>query len=102
MQEVLRSHSVSENSFGKVCTIIDKVSHNKILAAWFVHIDHQYQTLMSDYVLISGYLCKEIEKIMIEEIMKELKLTGMSAVAVEELLQVLSIKSLEKLEGGVP
>lgn len=34
-----------------------------------------------------------------EDIKKDLKLAGMSEVAVEDLLQVLSIKSLEKLEG---
>ncbi|OWM69690.1 hypothetical protein CDL15_Pgr025539 [Punica granatum] len=63
LQEVLGSYSVPENSFGKVCVIIDK-----------------------------------LEKIPVDEIKKELKLVGMSEVAIEELLQVLSIKSLEKLE----
>ncbi|KAG8647211.1 hypothetical protein MANES_09G066100v8 [Manihot esculenta] len=63
-KEVLRRNSISENLFGKVCIIIDK-----------------------------------IEKIPISEIKKDLKSVGMSEKAVEELLQVLSIKSLTKLEG---
>ncbi|KDP29162.1 hypothetical protein JCGZ_16551 [Jatropha curcas] len=63
LQEVLKCYSISENLFGKVCIIIDK-----------------------------------IEKIPIDEIKKELKSVGMSEEAVEELLQVLSIKSLTKLE----
>lgn len=42
---------------------------------------------------------KQIGKIPVEDIKKDLKLTGMSEVAVDNLLQVLSIKSLEKLEG---
>lgn len=40
----------------------------------------------------------KIEKIPLDEIKKELKSTGVSEEAVEELLQVLSIKSLAKLE----
>ncbi|KAK3406791.1 hypothetical protein EUGRSUZ_K02931 [Eucalyptus grandis] len=63
LQEVLRSYSVPEDSFGRVCVIIDKIG-----------------------------------KIPVEDIKKDLKLAGMSEVAVEDLLQVLSIKSLEKLE----
>ncbi|EEF42906.1 histidine--tRNA ligase, chloroplastic/mitochondrial [Ricinus communis] len=63
LQEVLRCYSISDNLFGKVCIIIDK-----------------------------------IEKIPVAEIKKELKSVGMSEEAVEELLQVLSIKSLTKLE----
>uniref|UniRef100_A0A2C9VAN5 histidine--tRNA ligase n=1 Tax=Manihot esculenta TaxID=3983 RepID=A0A2C9VAN5_MANES len=66
LQEVLRRNSISENLFGKVCIIIDK-----------------------------------IEKIPISEIKKDLKSVGMSEKAVEELLQVLSIKSLKKLEGWI-
>ncbi|KAF2312155.1 hypothetical protein GH714_028308 [Hevea brasiliensis] len=61
--EVLRCYSISENLFGKVCIIIDK-----------------------------------IEKIPLDEIKKDLKSVGMSEEAIEELLQVLSIKSLTKLE----
>ncbi|KAI3441441.1 Histidine--tRNA ligase [Psidium guajava] len=63
LQEVLRSYSVPEDSFGRVCVIIDKIG-----------------------------------KIPVEDIKKDLKLAGMSEVAVDDLLQVLSIKSLEKLE----
>lgn len=63
LQEVLRSYSVPEDSFGRVCVIIDKIG-----------------------------------KIPVEDIKKDLKLAGMSEVAIEDLLQVLSIKSLEKLE----
>ncbi|KAL3716974.1 hypothetical protein ACJRO7_008538 [Eucalyptus globulus] len=63
LQEVLRSYSVPEDSFGRVCVIIDKIG-----------------------------------KIPVEDIKKDLKLAGMSKVAIEDLLQVLSIKSLEKLE----
>ncbi|KAF8006051.1 hypothetical protein BT93_K0367 [Corymbia citriodora subsp. variegata] len=63
LQEVLRSYSVPEDSFGRVCVIIDKIG-----------------------------------KIPVEDIKKDLKLSGMSEVAVEDLLRVLSIKSLEKLE----
>ncbi|XP_030537336.1 histidine--tRNA ligase, chloroplastic/mitochondrial [Rhodamnia argentea] len=63
LQEVLMSYSVPEDSFGRVCVIIDKIG-----------------------------------KIPVEEIKKDLKHAGMSEVAVEDLLQVLSIKSLEKLE----
>ncbi|KAJ9184329.1 hypothetical protein P3X46_004063 [Hevea brasiliensis] len=62
-KEVLRCYSISENLFGKVCIIIDK-----------------------------------IEKIPLDEIKKDLKSVGMSEEAIEELLQVLSIKSLTKLE----
>ncbi|XP_010558175.1 PREDICTED: histidine--tRNA ligase, chloroplastic/mitochondrial [Tarenaya hassleriana] len=40
----------------------------------------------------------KIEKIPVEEIKKELRLTGISEEAIEQLLEVLSIKSLEKLE----
>ncbi|GLT25717.1 hypothetical protein SLA2020_008270 [Shorea laevis] len=40
----------------------------------------------------------KIEKIPIDEIKRELKSTGLSEEAIEELLQVLSIKSLMKLE----
>ena len=40
-----------------------------------------------------------MEKISIDEITKELKSLGMSEEAINELLQVLSVKSLEKLEG---
>ncbi|XP_021289216.1 histidine--tRNA ligase, chloroplastic/mitochondrial isoform X1 [Herrania umbratica] len=40
----------------------------------------------------------KIEKIPIDEIKRELKATGLSEEAIEELLQVLSIKSLTKLE----
>lgn len=42
---------------------------------------------------------KQLEKIPIEDIKKELKSAELSDVAIEELLQVLSVKSLEKLEG---
>ena len=40
-----------------------------------------------------------MEKIPIDEIKKELMSTALSDEAIEELLQVLSIKSLTKLEG---
>lgn len=40
-----------------------------------------------------------MEKIPIGEITKELKSLGMSEEAIKDLLQVLSIKSLTKLEG---
>uniref|UniRef100_A0A7N0TG93 histidine--tRNA ligase n=1 Tax=Kalanchoe fedtschenkoi TaxID=63787 RepID=A0A7N0TG93_KALFE len=63
LQEVLKSYSIPENLFGKVCIIIDK-----------------------------------IEKIPREEVKKELGFVGISDEAIEELLQVLSIKSLDKLE----
>ncbi|KAI4365611.1 hypothetical protein MLD38_021579 [Melastoma candidum] len=63
LQELLRSYSVPENSFGRVCVIIDK-----------------------------------IEKIPVDVIKKDLMTAGMSDLAVEELLQVLAIKSLDKLE----
>ncbi|CAK7343154.1 unnamed protein product [Dovyalis caffra] len=66
LQEILRSYSISENLFAKVCVIIDK-----------------------------------IEKIPVDEIKKELKSVGMSQEAVDELLEVLSIKSLSKLEGRI-
>lgn len=62
-----------------------------------IHIKFKYGRLLSFY-----FGEKQIEKIPIDDIKKELKLIGMSEVAVEELLQVLSIKSLEKLEGAVP
>lgn len=42
---------------------------------------------------------KQIGKIPVDEIKKDLKSAGVSEEAVEELLQVLSIKSLKKLEG---
>lgn len=42
---------------------------------------------------------KQIGKIPVDEIKKDLKSAGVSEEAVEELLQVLSIKSLTKLEG---
>ncbi|KAI4374280.1 hypothetical protein MLD38_012291 [Melastoma candidum] len=63
LQELLRSYSVPENSFGRVCVIIDK-----------------------------------IEKIPVDAIKKGLMSAGISDFAVEELLQALSIKSLDKLE----
>ncbi|CAM8931043.1 unnamed protein product [Rhodiola kirilowii] len=63
LQEVLKSYSIPDNLFGKVCIIIDK-----------------------------------IEKIPRDEIKKELGNVGISDQAIEELLQVLSIKSLDKLE----
>ncbi|OVA06960.1 Anticodon-binding [Macleaya cordata] len=63
LQEVLRSYSIPENLFGKVCIIIDKM-----------------------------------EKIPMDEIKSELKSVGMSEKAIEELLEVLSVKSLSKLE----
>uniref|UniRef100_A0A6N2LB93 histidine--tRNA ligase n=1 Tax=Salix viminalis TaxID=40686 RepID=A0A6N2LB93_SALVM len=63
LQEILRSYSISENLFAKVCVIIDK-----------------------------------IEKIPIDEIKKELKSVGMPQEAVNELLEVLSVKSLSELE----
>ena len=43
---------------------------------------------------------EQIEKIPLDEIKKELKASGVSQEAVEELLQVLSIKSLTELEGS--
>ncbi|WCJ34502.1 Histidine--tRNA ligase chloroplastic/mitochondrial [Euphorbia peplus] len=63
LQEVVRRYSVSEDLFGKVCILIDK-----------------------------------IEKIGEDEVKLNLKEIGMSQQAVDELLQVLSIKSLTKLE----
>ncbi|KAL9677460.1 hypothetical protein QQ045_005691 [Rhodiola kirilowii] len=63
LQEVLKSYSIPDNLFGKVCIIIDK-----------------------------------IQKIPRDEIKKELGIVGLSDDAIEELLQVLSIKSLDKLE----
>ncbi|KAK4743238.1 hypothetical protein SAY87_001239 [Trapa incisa] len=51
--------------------------------------------------ILFGKVCiiiDKIEKIPIDDIKNELKLVGISEVAAEELLQVLSIKSLEKLE----
>ncbi|CAM8922828.1 unnamed protein product [Rhodiola kirilowii] len=63
LQEVLKSYSIPDNLFGKVCIIIDK-----------------------------------IEKIPRDEIKKELGNVGISDQAIAELLQVLSIKSLDKLE----
>ncbi|CAI8614634.1 unnamed protein product [Vicia faba] len=63
LQEVLKSYSIPENMFGKVCVIIDK-----------------------------------IEKIPVDEIKKELKVVGLSQEAVQDLLQVLSVKSLTELE----
>ncbi|CAM8959940.1 unnamed protein product [Rhodiola kirilowii] len=65
LQEVLKSYSIPDNLFGKVCIIIDK-----------------------------------IQKIPRDEIKKELGIVGLSDDAIEELLQVLSIKSLDKLEEG--
>lgn len=45
------------------------------------------------------WIWKQMEKIPIDEITKELKSLGMSEEAIKELLQVLSLKSLTKLEG---
>jgi hypothetical protein len=42
----------------------------------------------------------QIEKIPVDEIKKELKTVGLSQEAVQELLQVLSVKSLTELEGS--
>ncbi|KAM7265089.1 hypothetical protein ACFE04_002772 [Oxalis oulophora] len=63
LQEVLTSYSIPDESFGKVCIIIDK-----------------------------------IEKISIDVIKNDLKAVGIAEEAVEDLLQVLTIKSLTKLE----
>ncbi|CAI0407688.1 unnamed protein product [Linum tenue] len=63
LQELLRRYSISENAFGKVCVIIDK-----------------------------------IEKMPIEEIKKDLSSVGLSEEVINELLQVLSVKSLTQLE----
>ncbi|KAM7262255.1 hypothetical protein ACFE04_021332 [Oxalis oulophora] len=63
LQEVLTSYSILDESFGKVCIIIDK-----------------------------------IEKIPIDVIKNDLKAVGIAEEAVEDLLQVLTIKSLTKLE----
>ncbi|CAO2839505.1 unnamed protein product [Amaranthus hypochondriacus] len=63
LQEVLRCYGVPEESFGRVCIVIDK-----------------------------------LEKIPLDEIKKELKSAGMPDDGIEELLEVLSIKSLTQLE----
>ncbi|XP_057534413.1 histidine--tRNA ligase, chloroplastic/mitochondrial-like [Amaranthus tricolor] len=63
LQEVLRFYGVPEESFGRVCIVIDK-----------------------------------LEKIPLDEIKKELKYAGMPDDGIEELLEVLSIKSLTQLE----
>ncbi|XP_010514935.1 PREDICTED: histidine--tRNA ligase, chloroplastic/mitochondrial isoform X2 [Camelina sativa] len=63
LQELLTKYGVTEDMFGRVCIIIDK-----------------------------------IEKIPIDEIKKELGFTGISEDAIEQLLQVLSVKSLDDLE----
>lgn len=42
----------------------------------------------------------QIEKIPVDEIKKDLKAAGVSEEAVQELLQVLSVKSLAELEGS--
>lgn len=42
---------------------------------------------------------KQIEKLPLEDIKKELESVGVLEEAIEKLLQVLSIKSLTKLEG---
>lgn len=60
--------------------------------------------LWNSSVLFFGgciFLWKQIGKIPVDEIKKDLKSAGVSEEAVEELLQVLSIKSLTKLEGWV-
>ena len=44
---------------------------------------------------------KQMEKIPIDDIKKELRSAELSEEVIEELLQVLSVKSLEKLEGLV-
>lgn len=53
--------------------------------------------IFSIHILI--FVWKQLEKIPIDEIKKELKSAGLSDVAIEELLQILSVKSLAKLEG---
>ena len=46
-----------------------------------------------------GWRIDQIEKIPLDDIKKELNSAGVSIEAVEQLLQVLSIKSLTELEG---
>lgn len=47
----------------------------------------------------NNYSVKQIGKIPIDETKKDLKAIGISEQAVEELLHVISIKSLTQLEG---
>ena len=58
-------------------------------------------SLYAFWVLIVILIWKQIEKIPTNEIKNELKSLGMSEGVIEEMLQVLSVKSLTQLEGWI-
>lgn len=51
--------------------------------------------------LCLSFCYKQLEKIPLDEIKKELRAAELSEQAVEELLQILTVKSLEELEGSM-
>ena len=61
------------------------------------YISHALFLIYEIHLLIFGF--KQMGKIPVDEIKKDLKSAQLSEVAIEELLQVLSIKSLTLLEG---
>ncbi|XP_019162482.1 PREDICTED: histidine--tRNA ligase, chloroplastic/mitochondrial-like [Ipomoea nil] len=70
-----------------------KVSSRKVLQEVLYHYSVPENMFSRVFIVID-----KLEKIPIDEIKKELKSAGLSDVAIEELLQVLSVKSLAKLE----
>nr|GMC90370.1 histidine--tRNA ligase, chloroplastic/mitochondrial [Ipomoea batatas] len=70
-----------------------KVSSRKVLQEVLYHYSVPENMFSRVFIVID-----KLEKIPIDEIKKELKSAGLSDVAIEELLQILSVKSLAKLE----
>ncbi|XP_028081495.1 histidine--tRNA ligase, chloroplastic/mitochondrial isoform X3 [Camellia sinensis] len=94
LQEVLQCYSIPDNLFGKVCIIIDKIVD---LVKSFLLLRIVRGFVAGDFWVVFCSF-QEMEKIPIDEIKKELRSVELSDEAIEELLQVLSIKSLTKLE----
>ncbi|GER25781.1 histidine--tRNA ligase [Striga asiatica] len=98
LQEVLRRYSVPEKLFGRVCVIIDKVSDNEHeVSVISIHFLLPISATSVLLFIFLPFLCL-LEKIPIDDIKKELRSAELSEEAVEELLEILTMKSLTKLE----
>ncbi|KAL6523290.1 hypothetical protein OROGR_016893 [Orobanche gracilis] len=89
LQEVLRRYSIPEKLFGRVCVIVDKYGHTSMLQQ-----GKSALVFGRRFDLASSFL----EKLPIDDIKKELRATELSEEVVEELLHILSVKSLTMLE----
>lgn len=88
-----------ESNLALMCLIAQWILYFHIFLYITIYGNENVDFVYRFLILFLGFNYEQIEKIPVDDIKNELKSAGVSEEAIEQLLQVLSIKSLTKLEG---